>query len=137
MNSHPTTDWFVVGKHVARFEPPDVVHLRPNGDVSLTETATLIEFVGSLPRPEKGFIGLVDIGHAKRQDPAAMKLPGANEFLQAYRIHVFYNATFYHRTLIGIFSRVGKLLKTKGPLPDLMIFETEAQARTWIARYRE
>ena len=136
MDSQLPTDRFVVGEHSAQFEPPDIVHLRPRGDVSVEDTLKLIKFVRTLPRPPKGFFGLVDIAHAKRQDPAVWNMPESQEFMKSYRAQVFYNATFYHRTLIGIFSRVGKLLPGGANLTPIMIFSTEAESRAWIAKHR-
>jgi hypothetical protein len=65
--TNPSSDnWHVLGKHAVRLEPPDVIHTVPNGDISLDESIGLMTFVRSLPRPEKGFFGLIDMTHAGR-----------------------------------------------------------------------
>jgi hypothetical protein len=137
MTSVSSDPWLHVGKHTARFEPPDVVHLRPGGDVSIEETLALIAFLKSLPMPSKRFIGLVDMSQAGRQDPATAKHPDSDQFMRMHRAQVFYNATFYHRTLVGIFVRVAKVLKPDFSPGPVVTFETEVEARAWIDEYRK
>lgn len=119
-----------------RFEPPDVIHLRPNGEISVADTLELIRFARELPRPAQGFFGLCDMSKAGRQDPAAAKLPESHEYMRAYRVQVFYNTTFAHRTLIGFFTRLGKWLAPNLPVAPVKIFNTEAEAQAWIAENR-
>ena len=109
--------------------------MRPGGDVSLTESLELIKFWGGLPKPEKGFFSLVDMSNAGRQDPAVAKRPESQEYLRMQRAQVFYNATFYHRALIGIFVRLSKLLTHASPA-NAVVFTTEAEAHAWIAETR-
>ena len=136
MVANSSDGWHIVGEHAVRFEPPDIVHTRPGGDVSFKEGMALIDFIRDLPRPDKGFFGLVDMSKAGRQDPAIAKETKAGDYLRMQRAQAFYNATFYHRTMIGIFVRLSKLLKHAAPA-NAKIFTTEAEARAWIAETRE
>jgi hypothetical protein len=128
-------DWQMVDNHAMRFEAPDVIHLRPQGDVKLEQSLALIRFVRTLPKPEKGLFSLVDMKGAGRQDPALAHHPEAMEYTRHLRAQVFYNASFSHRVMIGIYLRVSRLLKNATPA-NASIFETEAEARAWIAQTR-
>jgi hypothetical protein len=137
MTKTTETEWHYIGKHSVRFEPPDILFSRPDGDMSVAELKALIAFAESLPRPEKGFFGLLDVSKGGRQDPAAMSLPEAREHTRHQRAIVYFNTKFYHRTLIGMFQRVAKILNL-GPrdLP-VKVFDTEAEARAWIEEFRK
>ena len=135
MTSAGSDDWYRVGEHKVRFEAPDIIHSRPNGDISLSDSLALGAFAKSLSRPERGYFSLVDMAHAGRQDPAVTKRPEAQEFLASQRAQVFYNASFHQRALIGIFVRVTKLLKNSMPA-NAVIFATEQEARDWIIKTR-
>lgn len=135
MTSVSSDDWHRVGNHAVRFEPPDIIHTRPNGDISLSDSLALGVFAKSLSKPEKGYFSLVDMTHAGRQDPAIAKRPEAHEYLASQRAQVFYNASFHQRALIGIFVRLSRLLKHSTPA-NAVIFATEAEARDWIEKAR-
>lgn len=137
MSAPPSDEWVHVGKHALCFEPPDIVHLRPTGDVSVSDSLALMKFVNELPFGENSIFSLVDMSKSGRQDPAVAKLPESTDYMKKYRAQVFYNATFTHRTLIGIFVRVGKVLKPGALQGPVEIFATEAEARAWINQHRE
>lgn len=136
MSAADLDGWHRFGKHAVRFEAPDIIHSRPNGDIELSDSMTLITFGKGLSRPQKGFFSLVDMSHVGRQDTAIAKQPEAQEFLQMQRAQVFYNASFRQRALIGIFIRLTKLLKNSSPA-NAVIFGTEAEARAWIDEARK
>ena len=136
MSAADSDNWHRVGNHAVRFEPPDIIHTRPNGDISLSDSLALSAFAKSLSKPVKGYFSLIDMAHAGRQDPAVTKHPEAHEYLASQRAQVFYNASFHQRALIGIFVRLSRLLKHSKPA-NAVIFATEAEARAWIDETRK
>lgn len=136
MTTSADNDWQFIGKHAIRFEAPDIVYSRANGDVSIDETRQMMSFLDALPKPEKGFFALLDTANAGRQDPAALKMPEIIERMNRYRAMVYFNADFHHRTIIALYQRVGRLLKFATSNIPLMIFNTEADARAWIDAQR-
>lgn len=128
--------WHFIGKHAFRFEPPDILFSRPNGDMSVDQVKQMMAFLDTLPTPEKGFFALLDSAQAGRQDPAAMKLPEVMERMQLYQAMVYFNADFHHRTIIGLYQRVGRLMKFATSNIPVMICNTETEARAWIDAQR-
>jgi hypothetical protein len=134
----PTDDgWHFIGKHAMRFEPPDIVYSRPDGDISVENVKQMLAFLDTLPKPEKGFYALLDTAHAGRQDPATMKTPEIQDRMHVYRAMVYFNADFHHRTIIGLYQRVGRLLKFTTANIPVRICNTEAEARAWIEGERK
>ncbi len=129
-------EWHFIGKHGVRFEPPDLIFSRPDGDMSVDEHLQLIKFVQCIPQPPKGLIGLIDAGKGGRVDPAAMKMPEVRQHSRNHRAVVYFNARFYHRTIIALFQRVNKILKISDHDIPIMIFDTEAEARAWVDTFR-
>lgn len=129
-------DWHGVGTHKVRFEAPDIIHTRPHGNISLSDSLALAAFAKGLTKPEKGFFSLIDMAHVGRQDPNTAKQPEAHEYLASQRAQAFYNASFHQRALIGIFVRLSRLLKSSTPA-NAKIFATEAEARAWIDETRK
>ena len=129
-------EWHFIGKHSVRFESPDLIFNRPDGDMTVEEHLQLIKYVQSVPQPKKGLFGLIDAQKGGRVDPAAMKLPEAREHSRKHRAVAYFNATFYHRTVIALFQRVNKLLKMAETDIPIKIFDTESEARAWIDKLR-
>lgn len=137
MTVPPDDGWQFVGKHAIRFEPPDIVFSRPDGDMSAAEMRQIMELVALLPEPEKGLFGIIDASKAGRSDPAAVKMPDVRALSRKHRAVIYINARFYQRTLVGIFQRANKLLKVAPDNGPIHFFDTEAEARAWIAEQRE
>lgn len=136
MTALDSDGWHRTGEHKVRFEAPDIIHSRPGGDISVSDSMVLVNFAKSLPKPANGFFSLVDMSRVGRQDPAIAKRVEAQEMLQMQRAQVFYNASFRQRALIGIFVRLSRLLKHSTPA-NAKIFATEAEARAWIEEARK
>jgi len=137
MTRIPESDWHYIGKHSVRFEAPDIVYSRPDGDMSVAEFKELMAFVAALPQPKNGFFGLLDVSKGGRQDPAALKLPEVREHTRNHRAIAYFNTKFYHRTVIEIFQRVAKVLKLGGNDVPVKVWDTEAEARAWIEELRK
>jgi hypothetical protein len=128
--------WHYVGKHSIRFEPPDILFSRPDGDMSVNDVRQIMAFIKSLPKPEKGFFSLIDVSRGGRQDPAVLKLPDMNDHVHYHRMAIYFNAKFHHRTLAGVFLRAARILKMPGSDVEQAFFDTEAEARAWIEAKR-
>jgi hypothetical protein len=136
MTEHSDDGWHFIGKHTVRFEPPDIVFFRVDGDTSVAQAKQLMQYVAALPKPEKGLFGLLDVAKAGRHDPAALKIPGTKEHMRLHRAVVYINARFHHRTLVGLFQRVTRLLKLTSVETPIIFVDTEAEARAWLDEYR-
>lgn len=137
MTGSPDDGWHFIGKHAIRFEPPDLILNRPDGDMSVEQHLQVLRFVQSLPQPEKGFFALINARKGGRVDPEAFKLPEIRHYSQKHRGVAYFNASFYHRTIIDIFQRVNRLLKFAPTNIPLKIFDTEGEARAWIDEIRK
>lgn len=123
-----------VGPHRYRIEPPDVVHVKLDGDVELEHIRILYASVTELPDPSRAYL-LRDarrVGEIKPQARAHIARSGRAKDVLAV---VNYGSSFHARVLLTMVLKAVRVFRPSAP--RLLFFETEEQARAWIASDRE
>lgn len=131
------TDLSYVGTTTIHLEPPDIVRLKAEGDLSAEDMARIFAEITRLTVTQSRYFVLTDISGLGKISPDARKR--ASEQIDTLRVcgGAAFGATFPQRVLVTLLSRVLSLFGNFADRP-LVIVETEAQARAWIeARRRE
>lgn len=123
-----------IGLHRASIELPDILHVHYVGDVGLDDFKRLDSLVVQFPGTGRVYV-LRDGregGQTTLETRAYMARAARVDRLRAV---VSYGTSFRARTLIDMSNRAIKALRQEGP--ELAFFETEEEARHWIAQCRE
>jgi len=136
MTTAPDNGWHTIGQHSLRFDAPDIVHMIIVGDLTVSEVERLLKIDDEFPRPEKGFVALVDISKAGKPNLEILKSQDILNQLSEYRAFVYYRAQFQHRTVVEIVQKVAKALKLALSRVPLVAFATENEAHEWIKKFR-
>lgn len=138
MTTESTTDeaeWQRYGTHVARFEPPDIVLFRANGDIKIDDVRCFLSDLLKWPRPERGFFYISDVsrmGHQSGQVVREMQtLPP-----DIFRAVSVVGAKFHQRVAADLLRRVTIRLNLLDQKADMQYFATEADARAAIDSIR-
>lgn len=129
MFDHDEAGFRAVGPHRFRIEPPDVVHVKLNGDVELEHIRVLYASVNELPDPSRAYL-LRDarrVGEIKPKAREYLAKPGKKNDVAAV---VNYGSSFQARVLLSMVMKAVRIFRPSAP--RLVFFETESQARAWI-----
>lgn len=128
--------WIHIGSHALRFEPPDIIYFRIEGDVSVADMREQLRQMLQWPRPEGGFFYLVDVAlmkHKTQKSNEVMKdLPP--DFI---RSAITIGANFSHRVGVDFILRTARLLRLKLPSYTLDFASNEAEARAIVDKKRK
>lgn len=124
------------GPSVFRFQPPDVVQVETIGDVSADEMGALLREMGRLAAGRPYFFLLDDISRIGKISPEARKRATEEVDGLLLRGIAVYGASFSQRVIATLLARLLALFGKFGERP-VVIVETEAQARAWIAARRQ
>jgi len=130
-----------IGNHVAKFEPPDLLHLSLRGDLSVEDVQGISAFVRANRAKGSHLVLLADLAELGNVAPEARKVVAHEKTMPLYRGMAMYNATFRTRVLMKLVLGATRLLSdVRTPI---RFFQTEAEARHWsnsrrndIATYR-
>jgi hypothetical protein len=119
-----------------RWEPPDVVFVAVNGDVSVDEARRLIAEIRPLllDKPRVFFISDFRRCGAVPPDARAVTrgvIKGTN-----VRGTAVFGASFHVRVVMTLIYKAAKLLNNYDDSNPLFFCDTEAQARAWIEERR-
>lgn len=122
-----------IGRHSIAFEPPAVVHFVLMGDVSAQEAELMAAFVqehsGGLPF----ILALLDVSDLGGI-PAETRKEAARLSAQfPYRGLAFCRASFRARVITTLLGSALRLF-ARGADNPFRYFETEAEARSWLAK---
>lgn len=121
------------GRHRAFVELPDILHVHYVGDVTLEDFKKLDSLVVEFPRP--GNVYVLRNGRRGGQTTLETRAYMARAArIERLRAVVSYGTSFYARTLVDMSNRAIRALRHEGP--ELAFFETEEEARIWIAKCR-
>jgi hypothetical protein len=121
-----------VGPHRVEIERPDVFHIHYSGDIDAAHFKAFGELIQTIPAPIPIYL-LRDArngGIHKREarEDAARKGEGRLAAI------VTYGSSFHGRTLFTMLNKATRILDPR--IPIAVFFETEADARAWIAKHR-
>jgi len=130
-----TDDKADIGRHLLRFEPPDLVISAPVGALSLAEANEVWAF---LVRKTKGlttFYWIADISKMVRfSNGSTQSTP--KELVPKLRAFAIVGGTFRQRTMVSLVLRASRLLGNWSSDFRAEFFADEPSARTWIEGLR-
>jgi len=130
--------WKSLGKHLYRFEPPDILHFKADGALSLDDFIVLMDVFKALAAETgRKMFWMTDLLKSSVMDAEARKTAGQMEADAFFRGLVGYNGSFHLRTASNLTIRALKILSPKRVLPPIRFFETEAEARAFMAVLRQ
>lgn len=129
MSEQTTDGWQSNGKHLERFEPPDIFHSRVRGDVDapdILEThKRILRYTRELGRPLFWVADLSQVGRilpaARRVDTPALEL----------RALVIVGASFQQRVVVTLGITAHRILFRRLLSMPIEFCATEADARAW------
>jgi hypothetical protein len=138
MASNPakTGEIMQVGPHQVSIEPPDIVHLHLYGDVEVEHFQVFFQAMDSLAQSTTRTVYILrDATHGGVVTSATRKYIAQKADMTRVAAIVSYGASFHARTVLTMVSRAMRLINDRIPLTGF--FETEAEARSWIAAHRD
>ena len=125
----------VVGPHVIDLEFPDVVHVHYGGDVELAHFLGLDEAMRALPQGPMPLYLLRDARNGGLVTAETRAHIARHDTQSRFIAIATYGSSFQSKT---VFSNMNRALKTVRP-SDIAVefFETEAEARAWLAHQKQ
>ena len=133
--SWPPGDALHTGRHRIHLEPPDHLVFVADGDLTADDVLYTHEVIAAFEQDKKQIFLLVDlaqIGSIPADARKAGARPNAAQRLCALAV---YGATFTQRVVILLVVTAFRLRKG-GDFPQVSAFNTEAEARAWLAERR-
>lgn len=132
----PPGDAIYIEKHRIYIEPPDLFIFVADGDVSVDVALRTQEAIAAFERDKDYIFLLADIAGMGAMPVDARKAASRPEATQRLRAFAVYGATFAQRVVLVLVIRAFSLLKGGDPV-HIGAFDTEAEARAWLAERRE
>lgn len=125
-----------VGSHTTWFEEPDLIGLRPSGDVSLQESEALAREHLGMAQGRPAIFMLVDMAEYGSGTPAGRKVTSETLYKMPVRGIALYRAKLTSKVMAKlVFAGVKLFRKDRENLP-IEFFDDEAEARAWIEAKR-
>jgi len=135
MYTTPGLDWTPVGKHLHRFEPPDIYVVCVHGGVTEEEILAHARAILELGlREERGIFWLTDLTHFRTISPAARRVttrPEIREVVAMYRGAAMFGLSFSTRVLVQLTIKAYRKLRP-GQQRPVGFCATEPEARAFI-----
>jgi hypothetical protein len=123
-----------VGPHFIAYEPPDIVHIHYDGPVEVAHFKAFDAVVTSIPRPTRVYI-LRDGRKGGFVGPETRKYIAENVDVTRVAATVTYGSSFQTKTVSAM---VNLALRRLNPMTgESVFFDTETEARAWIAAHRD
>jgi hypothetical protein len=122
-----------VGAHTLRFEPPDILFLRPSGAMSGIEASEILDAFTQFAERRPCAFGLMDVSELgsitaeTRRIVIKWKRPRSSDM-------AVYGASFRHRVTLQLLSKAAQLLGHDRPPTNFL--ETEREARAYLEERR-
>jgi hypothetical protein len=123
-----------VGRHRLEYEPPDIVHIHYDGPVELEHFKEFDAAITSIPPPTRVYL-LRDARQGGFVGPETRKYIAENVDVNKVAASVTYGSSFQTRTVTTMMKLAHRRLQSGGP--ETVFFDTEDEARAWIAEHRE
>lgn len=133
ISAHQVNEFRVVGPHLVRVEPPDIVFVRFSGDVLREHFVRFYEAMAEIPLPTPIYL-LRDAHHGGFVTRDARKHISQQYGFGRLAAVVTFGASFHAQTVMNMITRATRHLHTGEP--ETVFFEDEASARGWIDKHR-
>lgn len=138
VSGEPRVEVHVVGPHRVDLEFPDLVHIHYYGDVELEHYIGFNEVMVALPRSSSLYL-LRDARHGGLVTPETRRRIATTHQDGKFVAILTYGSSFQTKTVFANMNRALRTMRpdTGAPQAPVEFFETETDARAWIAAYRE
>lgn len=126
--------WQFIGAHPWRMEPPGILYCSTRGDVSETDVRQLLAALTKCSGPGEPALALINISEMGDLSPAARKAASAPDRQPQAFTTLFVGATFTQRVVIKLIDKAHHLLARSPSVAPTLFFDTEEEARAWIAQ---
>lgn len=133
-NGH-ATEVHRVGPHILEIEPPDVAHVHYDGDVELEHFKAFDDIISAIPPPIRVYI-LRDARRGGFITPEARAYAAKKVDVARVAAVVTYGSSFQARTVVAMMNKAVKLINSVNSGAGAVFFDSEQQARAWIAEHR-
>jgi hypothetical protein len=126
-----------IGQHSISFNEPDTVYLCPNGAVSGPEGTELNRLQVEMAKGCERLFLLIDLSGLEGMDAEVRKESGLTMKTLPLRGIAVFGASFKAKVLAKLIVSAMNLFKSAADRAPLELFDTEQEARAWIAKRRE
>jgi hypothetical protein len=128
---------WVAGKHVTFFEEPDIIYLKFNGEVSNDEGFELLRRQLGYAEGRSRIFFLIDGENLEKIAPEARK--AVAESLKEIPLHgmCVFAAPLKAKVITKLIITAVNLFRKDSSLNQVAFFDTEQEARDWIAARRQ
>jgi hypothetical protein len=122
--------------HYVRWEPPDIVFVAVDGDVSVDQARSLVAVIRPILLEKPRVFFIVDFNRFGALPPEARDATRGVTKGTNVRGTVIFGATFQQRVVMTLTYKAAKLLNRYDDRNPLFFCDTEAQARAWVEERR-
>lgn len=123
------------GRHRLRFEPPDLVSLTFDGDITPDDMYVIAEVFEGAPIPRGAMLILCDVSALGHVPPESRRVIRERKDLVPFAALAYVNASFQTRIVIKLVLGALRLL-AREELGPVRFFTAEGDARAWLAAHR-
>lgn len=128
---------YQVGRHYCVFDEPDTIFMRLDGDVGAEEGSVLNKMHSEMGRDRERLFLLIDMAKLGGIDPEVRKESGLMMKTLPLRGIAVFHASLKAKVLAKLIVSAMNIFKSAAERAPLDVFDSEADARAWIARRRE
>jgi hypothetical protein len=122
-----------VGPHRVEIELPDIVHIHYVGNIEPAHFQAFQDLLATIRPPTRIYI-LRDArnggDHTRDARVKGRKVADTSRLAAI----LTYGSSFHGRTILSLFTRAIRMVHPS--TPEVLFFDTEAQARAWIDKHR-
>lgn len=135
MSHEAAGEWKSIGTHLLRVEPPDLLFIRQRGPFLLEQCVLIFDEARKLAAAAGPILWLTDARELGEVAPDTRRFIGESGSDQFTRASAVFGLSFTQRAVAQFVSKAVALIRGGKPVP-LKFFETEAEARAWLAEHR-
>jgi hypothetical protein len=128
--------WRHFGESRLRYEPPDLVFIVAAGEVTPALASALYDEVERLAAGKDHILSIVKVHRLTLSSPQTRKITAERSQNIPFRGTAIVGASGPLRALASLLLRATRLLNPRGKDDPVRFFDTEGEARTWIAERR-
>lgn len=131
--------WHHFGAHRLRYEAPGLVCISVNGDLFESDVHAILAAIrqGKDAAGGGALLVLVDVSRMGDFLPAARKAAVSPEHHRLQHISLIVGARTAHRVVLKLMETAYRLVSRDPHITPIMFFDTEAEARAWLAQRRD
>jgi hypothetical protein len=128
---------YQIGRHYCAFDEPDTIFMRLDGDVSAEEGSILNRMHAEMGKDQERLFLLIDMAKLGGMDPEVRKESGLMMKTLPLRGIAVFHASLKAKVFAKLIVSAMNIFKSAAERAPLEVFDSEQEARAWIARRRE